>query len=446
MRLDDIEQKIARWVTPSKKIQREKKEIADLIIRLIEKEISSMPEVVDVEIGGSYAKGTWLPENTDVDVFVRFKENVAERRFRELGERVGFAALKRFKPYVRYSEHPYVEASVRCTRVNVVPCYKVRRGRWKAAADRSQFHTKFMRANLNEERQNQVRILKRFLRSNGLYGSEIARQGFSGYVAEVLVWNLGSFRKVLERFAKIGEADVIGKASKRFDTAVTIVDPVDGNRNLAAAISNENIARMILASRAYLKRPAAGFFRPRKAKNARRIPDHVVTVDFEYSKRSPDVMWGQIKKASLSLSRQLGAGGFNVVRHTAFSDENGRSALVFLLESVDISKNHVNRGPDVFKERDSGSFVAKNRRKSRLMWVDKEGRLLSLEAREFSNAGGFLQNLLTAGMGRSGVPKGLKADLRSGFRISVGGRGLRKSIKEDLAGFVSTDEKIFSAR
>jgi len=433
-------------VAPSKRIQKEKKEIADLVIGLIEGEVSPLSEIVGVEIGGSYAKGTWLPENADVDMFVMFRDDVPEKRFRELGERVGFAALKGFGPYVRYSEHPYVEASVRGTKVNVVPCYKVRRGRWKAAADRSQFHTKFMRAELDEQKQGQVRILKWFLKSNGLYGSEIARQGFSGYVSEVLVWNLGSFRKVLERFAGIGESEVIGKASRRFGTAVTIVDPVDGNRNLAAAISNENISRMILASRAYLKRPRPAFFRPRKAKDAGRILDRVVAVDFGYSKRSPDVMWGQIKKASSVLSRRLGAAGFGVVRNTALSDENGRSALVFLLESVDISESRVNRGPDVFKEGESASFVAKNLKKSRLMWADGENRILSLERREFDNAGRFLENLLTIKLDRSGVPKGLRADLRRGFRVSVAGRGLRKPIRDGLSEFVTTDEKIFSSR
>jgi len=446
LRLDDIERRIARQVVPPKKVQREKKEIADLVIRLIEGEVCPLSEVVGVEIGGSYAKGTWLPENADIDMFVMFKEDVPEKRFRELGERVGFAALKRFGPYVRYSEHPYVEASVRGTKVNVVPCYKVRKGRWKAAADRSRFHTEFMRAKLGEQGQNQVRILKRFLRSNGLYGAEISRQGFSGYVSEVLVWNLGGFRKVLERFAKIGESEVIGKASRRFDTAVTIVDPVDGNRNLAAAISNENVSRMILASRAYLKRPAAVFFRPRKARDAGRILDHVVAVDFGYSRRSPDVMWGQIRKASSVLSRQLGAAGFGVIRNTALSDENGRSALVFLLESVNISENRVNRGPDVFKDGDSASFVAKNLEKSRLMWADGENRVLSLEKRGFDNAVKFLENLLTTGLNRSGVPKGLRADLRRGFRVSAAGRGLRKPIRDGLSEFVTTDEKIFSSR
>ena len=96
--------------------------------------------------------------------------------------------MKSFKPYVRYSEHPYVEATIKGTKVNVVPCYDVKEGQWQSAADRSPFHTKFMLESLTGVMKNEVRLLKKFLSCNKIYGSEIARQGFSGYVAEVLIY------------------------------------------------------------------------------------------------------------------------------------------------------------------------------------------------------------------------------------------------------------------
>jgi len=44
--------------------------------------------------------------------------------------------------------------------------------------------------------KDDVRLLKQFLQSNSVYGAEIAKQGFSGYVAEVLVWNPHKFFSV----------------------------------------------------------------------------------------------------------------------------------------------------------------------------------------------------------------------------------------------------------
>ena len=416
------------------------------MIRLVRDRAERVPETVGVQLGGSYARGTWLAGKADIDVFVRFAEDTPEKRFRRLGEKIGFDSLSGFGPYTRYSEHPYVEALVRGTRINVVPCYDVKKGGWKSAADRSQFHTEFMRSELDEKMRGEVRALKQFLRAGGIYGAEISKQGFSGYVSEVLVWNLGSFRGVLERFAKIKRSDVIGTASKEFDTTITIADPVDPNRNLAAALSEENISKFILAARAFLKSPSAKFFRPKTRKIPRRVLENVVTVEFTYGPRSPDVISGQIKKAAASLSTQLAAGGFTVVRNLALSAGRDRALLVFLLESLEISTKRVKEGPEIFQEGDVASFVAKNLQRSQLMWVNKENRVSSLESREFHSATRFLRDLLTAKPNRSGIPGGLREDIGGGFKISAGGRGLRKSIKEDLSGFVTTDEKIFSAR
>ena len=89
-----------------------------------------------VLLGGSYAKGTWLENDTDIDFFVMIEPHVERTEFEELGKSVGFYALKKYKPYLRYSEHPYVEGKVGETRINIVPCYRVEKNKWKSAADR----------------------------------------------------------------------------------------------------------------------------------------------------------------------------------------------------------------------------------------------------------------------------------------------------------------------
>ena len=50
-------------------------------------------------------------------------------------------------------------------------------------------------------------------RINGMYGAEIAKQGFSGYVCEVLVYYLGSFENVLKKISKLknNEIDFVGQ-------------------------------------------------------------------------------------------------------------------------------------------------------------------------------------------------------------------------------------------
>ena len=128
-----------------------------------------------------------------------------------------------------------------------------------------------MKKSLTSKMKNEVRILKTFLQSNGIYGAEIAKQGFSGYVSEVLIINYKSFENVIKSISKIKENEVIGKTTKKFDTSIVIIDPIDKNRNLAAAISNENIGKFILASRAFKEKPSLEFFKTRKLRTIKKI-------------------------------------------------------------------------------------------------------------------------------------------------------------------------------
>lgn len=439
--MNKIIEKIRKEIVPSKKIQDERRKIADMIIRLIQEQNNQ--NIVGVELGGSFAKGTWLAQKADIDVFVKFKNSMPDKKFRMLSEKIGFGALKKYKPYTRYSEHPFVEAMVHGVKVNVVPCYNVKKGEWKSSADRSQFHTKFMLKELDVKKQNEVRILKQFLKSNNVYGAEMSKQGFSGYVCEVLVWNLGGFKEILERFAVIQKGDVIGHAARTFDTTISIIDPIDGNRNLAAAVSDQSFASLVLASRAFLIKPSLDFFRPKKPRISKEAQKHMITIEFVHPKQSPDIIWGQIRKASASLTAQLNSSGFNVIKNAAFSDDANHATLAFLLESHSISKKHVRMGPEIFSEKDLSGFIAKNRSKSNLMWVDKSKRVMSLEDRKFISAEKFLYNLLEKS-DRSGIPKGLQKHIKKGFTVSTGGRKLQRTIKEELLEFVSIDEKIFS--
>ena len=137
--MNQVLRQAKKIVTPSNKLQREKTKVAKIAFELIQNEVIKYPQVVGVEFGGSYAKGTWLPNKADIDIFLKFRKSTSEKKFVAISKKIGFDALKKFKPYERYSEHPYVEAHVNNTRINVVPCYDVEKGKWKSSADRSSF-------------------------------------------------------------------------------------------------------------------------------------------------------------------------------------------------------------------------------------------------------------------------------------------------------------------
>ncbi|MDH3676785.1 MAG: CCA tRNA nucleotidyltransferase [Nitrosopumilus sp.] len=434
--------KVRKSVIPPKSLEISKKKIADLAFILVKAQLEKFPEVIDLEFGGSFAKGTWLSRNADVDVFIKFKKGTSEEKFVDISQKIGFASMKKHNPYVRYSEHPYVEAKIKDTKINVVPCYDVELGYWKSAADRSPFHTRHMKKVLSSKMRDEVRLLKTFLQSVGIYGAEIAKQGFSGYVSEVLILNFGNFENVVKSIAKIKENQTIGKTSTKFETPIAIIDPIDSNRNLAAAISIENIGKFILNCRAFQIKPSLKFFIPKKVKFTKNNLENVIVVKFDFKMRSPDIIWGQIKRATNSLKTQLEIGGFNVLRSTSFTDEKKEAYLLFLLESTVIPKKYSKIGPEFFRENDCRSFISKNISKTELMWINDDKKIVSLEKRKNSDAVKFLSQFLKDNL-QVGIPKGLQSDFKKGFKVFLGTKNLTKSIKEVSKNLISTDDKIF---
>jgi tRNA nucleotidyltransferase (CCA-adding enzyme) len=429
---------------PTRQEEEKIRKIAEELVELVKKEAAKNSEVTEVELGGSYAKGTWLKGTLDLDIFVKIKKETPVEQFEAIGKKIGFDSMKKFSPYVRYSEHPYVEAEIRNTKVNVVPCYDVEIGQWKSAADRSSFHTRFILEKLDSEKKNEVRLLKKFLRGIDIYGAEIAKEGLGGYVSEVLIYHYGSFIKVLEAAANFVHGQVIGNPTKKFDTALVLIDPIDSNRNLGTAISPQNLGRFILAARAYLKKPSLEFFNGKKQVQNLQNLRNTLIVKFNYKWRSPDIIWGQAKRGATALAVQLELGGFQVLQKGAIVDEKSEAAMLFLLHSTTIEKFMVKNGPDVFRRLESENFILRNS-KNKLTWIDDNARILSLQQREFHDAKKFLQSLLKKNLSKAGIPNGIDADMKRGFSVIEGHRVASKSIKKALTELTSTNELIFGS-
>ena len=441
----DVLKKAKEIAIPNHRQRKKVDKIAGQVFSLVSNEAEKQKSVVSVHFGGSYAKETWTSEKIDIDIFVKFKTATTEKNFEKIGRKIGFDSLKKFKPYVRYSEHPFVEANIDGVGVNVVPCYDVKKGAWKSAADRSTFHTEFMSEKLSGQMKDDIRILKYFLNINKMYGAEIAKQGFSGYVCEVLVYYLGSFENVLKKMTKLQKNEMIGESPRKFESPMVIIDPIDRNRNLGAAISMDNVTNFILVARNFLKKNSISYF---KEKSKLSIPKgfakNILVIQFIYKKRSDDIIYGQIKRATNSIESQLNKEGFNVLRNDSLAYGENIAGLIFLLESITISKNEIRIGPEVFSSDFSSKFININSKKSKLMWTDRDGKLQLLQTRRYQNVKSFLNDLIKNHLGESGIPKGLRADFKTGFEISTGVRLQNISVKKSISRLLTTNDAAFS--
>jgi tRNA nucleotidyltransferase (CCA-adding enzyme) len=438
--IDKITDKVLKLIKPTvkdlEKLQSIEKKIKDEIYSY------KIPQIVDVKTGGSFAKGTNLKKDMDIDIFILIDKDTNEHEFEKIALDVGFKCLKRYHPITRYSEHPYVEGFVSLNnnnkehvKLNVVPCYSVEKGDWKSPADRSQYHTEYMKKMLKSEQKNQIRILKAFLKGIGIYGAELSIAGLSGYVTEVLVLKYGNFKNVIENIAMIkqkGELIAINnitnnKIPEKFQSPIIIIDPIDSNRNLGTAISSESLSRFIFGARAFLKNPSLELFNinrnndmsnfERILQNVSQLLPYILVLEFKYKKRSSDIIWGQLKKLTRSLVQRLNDKEFVVLKSECYIYNTNSAKLFFLLKFNKLSPFLEKSGPSIFMEKEVFQFLKKNKEKSSVIWIGEDMILYCLKKRESTDAIKFLERSIGSERSNLGIPKGLINDLGNGFKI-----------------------------
>jgi tRNA nucleotidyltransferase (CCA-adding enzyme) len=385
--------------------------VSRILLARTRKAARKFPETKGVILGGSFAKGTWVRGNVDLDIFVKIDPSTAEEDFERIGLKVGALATRGYARGKKFAQHPYTEATVEGTRVNIVPCYAVKKGQWKSAADRSPFHVEIVKV-LPESMKTQVRLLKSFMNAVGVYGAEIQRQGFSGYVAEVLVMKFKSLEGVLRWFSEY--------RITREDRVFSLPDPVDESRDLGTAVSGESLGRMVLAARVFLRRPALASFHKMSGRAHPTMRASVVAVVFSHKKISEDTLWGELRKTTKHVVRHIEVQGFRVARSMAASNNLDRSAILIIPEFSELPSFEQRVGPTVDRKKDVEAFIRSNAKESRLVWVDENARVRLLKPRGRTRLLDLLKDMVTGKAGPAGASRELQGGMKKSASVLLG--------------------------
>ncbi|MEM0360164.1 MAG: CCA tRNA nucleotidyltransferase [Candidatus Diapherotrites archaeon] len=385
-------------VTPTEKEREKEKKTAEQIMAKIKK---AKGKHLGVTLAGSIARNTHLRDDRDIDIFVLFPAKMPRAEFEKEGLAIGRKAFKGHKWWLEYSEHPYTRGIVNGFEIEIVPSYNVKKAsQLKSAVDRSPFHNRYLLKHLKPELCAEVRLLKAFLKGIDCYGAKIEKEGFSGYLAELLILKFGSLQKTLVEASNwkpgialaIGE-EVDSKKAKQFNAPLVFLDPTDKNRNVAAALSIEQFARFVAASRAFLEKPDRKFFYPSKPKPiSKQRMKKLIGIDQMFALRMPfpknalsDVIWGQMRKFKKHLHNGFALYGFLPRRVELFAEE-GKSMDFFVeLESIELNPTIIFTGPPAWDEPHSKAFLAKHSRPLTGPRIEN-GRWIVEEPRKYVNA------------------------------------------------------------
>ncbi len=320
-----------------------------------------------------------------------------------------------------------------------------------SSADRSPFHTRYMKAHLTDELRSQVRVLKKFLKAQGLYGAEIRVRGFSGYACEVLTLKYGSFVALMKGATSWAAGSPISveggeeQAKSLFGgQAFVLLDPVDVTRNLGLAVSPTKLGEFVCLARAFLEKPDVGYFRAPKLKVLRYVPayakDQTLLLSFRYELKSEDILWGELWKSAAGIVIHLEKEGLTVLRHAVVAD-GGRAAVAFLLSPSSMPEARRRDGPEIFREDATRRFLRASERHGDSWWVGDDLRTHVLMKGRVSGSADILGGFMEDPVRSVGFARGLSelakksCKIRSGARAFDAGQKVEVQALAELGGF-----------
>jgi tRNA nucleotidyltransferase (CCA-adding enzyme) len=410
--LDRVVATVRERTTPSEDERALVERVVDEAMDRVRDAAADLPVDADVVHVGSTARNTWLPGNRDVDVFLRVPTDCDDADLEAYGLEVGHAALPDGEEV--YADHPYVHGAIEGVAVDVVPCYRIDRAAdARSPVDRTPFHTEYVRDRLTDDLAAEVRVAKQFLEAHGVYGSDLRTRGCSGYLTELLVLAHGAAAELVAAAADWAPPvayDPANSGRERFDAPLSVVDPTDPDRNVAAVVTAESVARIQHACRDLLADPQDGAFAARERSPVTRDEldrwlDRRETTPVALTGGRPtitdDQLYPQLRSSLDGVRAALDRRGFESLRGTVLADGD---RIGLLLELAVAERPAVERhaGPPVHLAGHASSFRQRYADDPECVGPFIDGdRYVVERPREFTTAAAFLRSdaLADAGLG-----------------------------------------------
>jgi tRNA nucleotidyltransferase (CCA-adding enzyme) len=423
----DIEKKILKKIAPSLQQRTELEACIQDLKKAVQREITKRKLSISIELVGSTAKDTFLIDALDIDLFLLFPIKTPREELEKNGLIIGRAVLKNTEE--GYAEHPYVKGFYQQYKTEIVPCYKIESAeQLLSAVDRTPLHTKYVKKHLLDSQKNDVRLFKQFLQGIGCYGAEAEIEGFSGYLCELLIIKYESFCNLIYNAQKwtIGERLTLSDEDfPFFDTPLTVIDPVDNNRNVASALSKEKFEIFIKACKEYVKKPCITFFFPNKVQSwslekiqreIEKLGSLFIGIEIEKPDIISENLHPQIRKAVCSIQDVCERNDFTIL-DTAFHIDDERNTIFITIKTTKepLSEMLTHAGPPIKLKKNVHDFLQKWKNNPRAVTkpYEKDGRIYVEMERKYRD----IKHLLKDQVKNLSIGKNLDVCVKKGYKI-----------------------------
>jgi tRNA nucleotidyltransferase (CCA-adding enzyme) len=357
--------------------QKNVKEAEEFLTKL-NKEIKKNRIKATATPGGSYAKNTWLKGDYDVDVFVKFD---LKHKTNEISKLLG-RILKKFKPIKLHGSRDYywVQNSLRFEIIPVLNIAKANQA--MNTTDFSPWHVAWVNRQ-GSKYKDDIRLAKKFMKTKGCYGAESYIKGFSGHVVDILVIYYGGFlpllraavkwkpKVIVDYYNKVGKnAEFILNKSK-IQGPMIIIDPVQPERNAAAALSQEMFDLFVASAKKFLQNPSDKYFEYQELDLEKmKRKGKLLLIDVEVPEGKEDPVGAKLVKAFEFLAGKLE--DFGVIRKEWEWDKYKNAVFVYLLKKEKLPETYEQPGPPVIMQKEMLKFKKKHKRifvKNKKAWA-----------------------------------------------------------------------------
>ena len=445
---------VQKQILPDKKAERELKSLARKVLRVANKKAKRYK--AKAMIVGSITRDTWLPDKKEFDIFILFPKDLKPSELEKYGLQVAKEIVKEMKGTftLKYAQHPYLSAKINDVEIDIVPCYKIKdTSEIKSAVDRTPFHVAYLQKKLKKKQANEVRLLKKLLKTHNLYGADAKTQGFSGYLCELLIINYKTFVNLLkaaakwkiqeiidlEKFYKKEEYNLLRKIFK--NQALIVIDPTDKTRNVAAALSSENFFKFKKVCEEFLKNPCEETFFEKVnymtdfefSRMKLKRGTEVLLIKFRPPKVSSDILWPQLRKFAERIESILEEKKyeFKVYGKAVYTDEKDLALVLLELEVYSLPYIQKIVGPYVFDEKNSKAFLEAHKTCLIGPYVEDDRWVAEVE-RRFKTAKEKILDSLSKPIDilkAKGIPNYIAEALAKGFEV-IDGLEIEKLLRE----------------
>jgi tRNA nucleotidyltransferase (CCA-adding enzyme) len=364
---NSILKEVSKSIIPTKKESEKVMEIAQEVLQIVNEKAEKFK--AELVIGGSVAKGTWLPGIHDIDCFLRFDHIQYKDKSDQLAEITEKIIKNCFSNYKRlHGSRDYFQTNYMGFDIEIIPVLKITKpNMMKNITDVSPLHFIWLRKRTRQlNLGNEIRIAKKFFKANNLYGAESFIRGISGHVIEVMIIHYGSFIKLLKAISKWQDKSIIDPENRYMNekqmmllmnesktvSPLIVVDPIQPERNASAALSKDKFEALKKLSNKFLNNPSpiafkekiltADKIKARKSVNKlllfSAIPDPEVT---------KDVAGCKILKQFEDITNLIKGFDFKIVKNNWYWDKKSDALIWFYIDPKKLAAQFRHWGPPI---------------------------------------------------------------------------------------------------